>query len=69
MRYRSTIHSSDTGNHAKLGSITLPDDDSALAFGNDVIRDMLAGNPRSFFAMEIFEAERAVCRIPFPPRA
>lgn len=48
--------------------MSLLNDYAALAFGNDIIRDMLPGNPdrHTGCTMEVAESERVVCRIAFP---
>jgi hypothetical protein len=48
--------------------MSLLNDYAALAFANDVIRDILPGNPdrHAGCTMEVAEGERVVCSIVFP---
>jgi hypothetical protein len=48
--------------------MTLLNDYAVLAFANDVIRDILPGNPDRYAGctMEVAEGERVVCSIVFP---
>jgi hypothetical protein len=48
--------------------MSLLNDYAVLAFANDVIRDILPGNPDRYAGctMEVAEGERVVCSIVFP---
>jgi len=65
--YSFTIRSGDGGDWEPLGCTDLLNDDAALAFGNDVIRDMLRDNVDQYpgWSMDIAESGRAVCSIAF----
>jgi hypothetical protein len=66
--YSFSIRSGDGRDRETLGFTDLLYDYAARAFGNDVIRDMLPGNPdrHAGYTMEIAEGERVVCSIAFP---
>jgi hypothetical protein len=68
MPYSFSIRSGDGRDREILGSIDLLNDHAALAFGNDVIRDMKRDNVNQYIGwkMDIAEGERAVCRVAFP---
>lgn len=66
--YSFSIRNGDDSDRAVLGFIDLLNDDAALAFGNDVIRDMLRDNVDQYagWMMDIAEGERDVCSVAFP---
>jgi hypothetical protein len=66
--YNFSICSDDGDNWEVLGCTDLADDYAALAFGSDVIRDMLRGNSdqHAGWRMDITESGRAACSIAFP---
>jgi hypothetical protein len=68
MRYRFSMHSVDGSRREKTGSLTLPNDSAARAFGKRVIREMTAGNLEQYggWTMDVASGERAVCSLPFP---
>jgi hypothetical protein len=68
MMYSFSIRNGDGSVRENLGFMSLLNDYAALAFGNDVIRDMLPGNPDRHigYAMEVTQGERTVCSIAFP---
>ena len=66
--YRFSIHNGDGSDREVLGFTDLLNDYAALAFGNDVIRDMLRNNVDQYagWMMDIAERERDVCSVAFP---
>ena len=66
--YSFLIRSGDGRDWEILGFTDLPNDCAALAFGNDVIRDMLRDNVDQYvgWTMDIAEGERPLCSIAFP---
>jgi hypothetical protein len=66
--YSFSIRSGDGSDRDTLGCIDLLNDYAALAFGTDVIRDMLRGNPDQYagWMMDIAQDGRAVRSIAFP---
>jgi hypothetical protein len=66
--YNFSIHSGDGSHREILGCTDLLNDYAALAFGNDVIRDMLRHNAdqHTGWMMDITMGERAVCTVVFP---
>jgi hypothetical protein len=66
--YSFSIRHSDGGDGEFLGLTDLPSDFAALAFGSDVIRDMLRDNvdQHAGWLMDIMHGERDVCSIVFP---
>jgi hypothetical protein len=66
--YSFSIHGGDGSDREFLGCIDLLNDYAALAFGNDVIRDMMRGNSEQYvgWKMDIAQDERAVRNIAFP---
>jgi hypothetical protein len=68
MSYSFSIRSGDGDDWEFLGCIDLPNDDAALAFGSDVIGDMLRGNSdqHAGWRMDIAENGRTVCSVAFP---
>jgi hypothetical protein len=66
--YSFSIRDGDGSNREVLGFIDLLNDYAALAFGNDVIRDMLRDNADQYvgWMMDIAEGERDVCSVAFP---
>lgn len=66
--YSFSIRNGDGSDREVLGFIDLLNDDAALAFGNDVIRDMLRDNVDQYagWMMDIAEGERHVCSVAFP---
>ena len=51
----------------KLGSMTLANDDAALAFGRRMIRDLMREGAEQYagWTMDVAKGERAVASIPF----
>jgi hypothetical protein len=51
----------------KLGSMALYDDDAALAFGKQIIQDLLSKDDEHYsgWTVEITEGDRRVAAIPF----
>ena len=68
--YCYSIRNSDDSDREILGFTDLLNNDAALAFGNDVIRDMLLDNVDQYvgWVMDIAEGERVVSSIAFPSR-
>jgi hypothetical protein len=66
--YSFSIRNGDGSDRETLGLADLPNDHAALAFGTDVIRDMLRDNVDQCvgWVMDIAEGERAVCSVAFP---
>ena len=66
--YSFSIRSGDGSDREKLGFTDLLNDCAALAFGNDVIRDMLRDNVDQYagWMLDIAEGERDVCSIALP---
>ena len=72
MRYRFVrnylfiFDNNDGSGREETGQIELSDDDEAFAFGEQVIREMMQGSSQQYegCAMDIYEGERIVCRIP-----
>lgn len=66
--YSFSIRNADGSSREETGDIRLFNDHAALAFGNDVIRDMLHDNVDQYvgWTMDIAEGERAVCSIAIP---
>jgi hypothetical protein len=66
--YSFSIRNGDGSDREVLGFIDLLSDDAALAFGNDVVRDMLRDNVDQYagWMMDIAEGERHVCSVAFP---
>jgi hypothetical protein len=66
--YSFSIRNGDGSDREFLGFTDLPNDDAALAFGNDVIRDMLRDNVDQYagWIMDIAEGDRHVCGVAFP---
>jgi hypothetical protein len=58
---KSTQHAED------LGGMEFADDAAAVAFGNEVIQDLVSGPAKQHddWTMEITEGERAVRSVPF----
>jgi hypothetical protein len=56
----------DGSRREEPGQIELSDDDEALAFAEQVIREMTQGSTQQYkgCAMEVYEGDRTVCRIP-----
>jgi hypothetical protein len=56
--------------HEELGAIELPGDDTARAFANRVIRDILLENPRDYsgWTLDITKNGRTVADIPYKVR-
>jgi hypothetical protein len=65
--YSFSIRSGDSTHRAVLGCMSLLNDCEAIAFGNDVIGDMLHDNVDQYvgWTMDIAEGERVVCSIAF----
>jgi hypothetical protein len=65
--YSFSIRSADGSNREETGDMWLLNDQAALAFGNDVIRDILRDNVDQYagWTMNIAEGERAVCSVAF----
>ena len=63
--YQFNLH--DDTRHEELGSMALVDDDAALAFGRQVIRDLLRKDDEHLhgWTMEITDDERSVASIRF----
>jgi hypothetical protein len=66
--YSFSIRNGDGSDLEVLGFTDLLNDYAALAFGNDVIRDMLRDNVDQYagWMMDIAEGERVVCSVAFP---
>jgi hypothetical protein len=66
--YSFSIRNGDGSDREVLGFTDLLNDCAALAFGNDVIRDMLRDNVDQYagWMMDIAEGERDVCSVAFP---
>jgi len=66
--YSFSIRNGDGSDREVLGFIDLLNDDAALAFGNDMVRDMLRDNVDQYagWMMDIAEGERRVCSVAFP---
>jgi hypothetical protein len=66
--YSFSIRHGDDSHGEVLGSTDLLNDYAALAFGNNVIRDMLLDNVDQYvgWVMDIAEGERVVCSVAFP---
>jgi len=66
--YSFSIRNGDGSDREVLGFIDLLNDDAALAFGNDVVRDMLRDTVDQYagWMMDIAEGERHVCSVAFP---
>ena len=66
--YRFSVRNSDGSHREDTGCMSLLNDYAALAFGNDVIRDMLRDNVDQYvgWMMDIAEGQRAVCSVAFP---
>jgi hypothetical protein len=66
--YSFSIRNGDGGDREFLGYTDLLNDYAALAFGNDVIRDMLRDNVDQYagWMMDIAQGERDVCSVAFP---
>ena len=66
--YSFSIRNGDGSDREVLGFTDLLNDYAALAFGNDVIRDMLRDNVDQYvgWMMDIAEGQRAVCSVAFP---
>jgi hypothetical protein len=64
--FRYAVHSKN-GGIEDLGSMALTNDREAVTFGEEVIRDMTSRDAMQFadWRMDITEAKRAVCSIPF----
>jgi hypothetical protein len=68
MIYSFSIRNADGSHWEDTGCMTLLNDYAALAFGNDVIRDMLSGNSDQHIGctMDVMQGERPVCSVAFP---
>jgi hypothetical protein len=66
--YSFSLRNGDGSDGEFLGLTDLPNDYAALAFGSDVIRDMLRDNvdQHAGWLMDIMDGEREVCSIVFP---
>jgi hypothetical protein len=66
--YSFSIRNGDGSDREVLGFTDLLNDYAALAFGNDVIRDMLRDNvdQHAGWTMDIAEGGRDVCSVAFP---
>jgi hypothetical protein len=66
--YSFSIRNRDGSDREVLGFTDLLNDYAALAFGNDLIRDMLRNNVDQYagWMMDIAEGERDVCSVTFP---
>jgi len=66
--YSFSIRNGDGSDREFLGRIELQNDEDALGFGNDVIRDMLRDNVNQYasWTMYILEKERLACIVAFP---
>jgi hypothetical protein len=66
--YSFSIRSAEGGDREETGDMWLLNDHAALAFGNDVIRDILRDDVDQYvgWTMDIAEGERAVCSVAFP---
>ena len=72
MRYRFVrnylfiFDNNDGSGREETGQIELSDDDEAIAFGEQVIREMMQGSSQQYegCAMEVHEGGRIVGRIP-----
>jgi hypothetical protein len=64
--YLFIFDNNDGSGREETGQIELSDDDEAIAFGEQVIREMMQGSSRQYegCAMDVYEGERIVCRIP-----
>lgn len=60
-RYSFSIHSADGRNREYTGSICLPDDGEARAFGDAMIWDMRDARQYAGWTMKVTDGERAVC--------
>jgi hypothetical protein len=65
--YSFSIRNGDGSDREVLGFTDLLNDDAALTFGNDVIRDMLRDNVDQYagWKMDIAEGGRDVCSVAF----
>ena len=64
--YLFIFDNNDGSGREETGQIELSDDDEAIAFGEQVIREMMQGSSQQYqgCAMEVYEGGRTVCRIP-----
>jgi hypothetical protein len=65
--YSFVVRNSDATEIEGLGSMGLADDGKALAFGKQVIRDLMREGAEQYvgWTMEVAQDERAVASIPF----
>jgi hypothetical protein len=68
MRYSFSIRNGDGSVREDLGSTDLLSDYVAHVFCDDVIRQMLPGNPDQHIGctMDVMQGERPVCSVAFP---
>jgi hypothetical protein len=65
--YRFVVRNSNATEIEGLGGMALADDGKALAFGKQVIRDLMREGAEQYagWTMNVAEDERAVASIPF----
>jgi hypothetical protein len=65
--YSFVVRNSDATEIEGLGGMALVDDGEALAFGKQVIRDLMREGAEQYagWTMDVAEDERAVASIPF----
>jgi hypothetical protein len=65
--YSFVVRNSDATEIERLGDMALPDDGMALAFGKQVIRDLMREGAEQYagWTMNVAQDERAVATIPF----
>jgi hypothetical protein len=65
--YSFVVRNNDSTEIEGLGGMALADDGKALAFGNQVIRDLMREGAEQYagWTMNVAEDERAVASIPF----
>jgi hypothetical protein len=65
--YSFVVRNNDATEIEGLGGMALADDDMALAFGKQVIRDLMREDAEQYagWTMNVAEDERAVASIPF----
>jgi hypothetical protein len=70
LAYRFVVRNSDATEIETLGSMQLANDDEALAFGNQMIRDLMRERAEQYagWTVDVAEDDRAVASIPFNPK-
>jgi hypothetical protein len=65
--YSFVVRNNDATEIERLGGMALADDGKALAFGKQVIRDLVRDGAEQYagWTMNVAEDERAVASIPF----